>query len=217
MQNIRYYMSQMSERENAASPQNPADRAGAQADEYLAARAAGGDIRAYQALMNKYFPKLWRLARSILVNEQEAEDAVQDVFIKLWSELANWDKYQEMKFSGWIYRVTFNRCLDIKRTHRPTTSSDDLELVDSTPSPQQRLLNAQISQRLHDILKTLPDTQEKVLRLYYFEELSIREISDRIDKTEIGIKSLLKRGRASLRAKLEHDRNFPGQNLSGAP
>ncbi len=174
-------------------------------DNELLNRIAHGDKTAYDLLAQRYVGKIWRLSFSILKNEQEAEDATQDVFLSLWQSLENWDKDGKAKFSTWLYRVAFNKCIDIKRKKKPTTTSEGIDIASEEQSAYQSTLQKQISDRLNILLCTLPDTQKEALMLYYFKELSAIEVATRMNKSEQSVRSLLKRARASLKETIQKD------------
>src|SRR5271169_6262652 len=91
-------------------------------DGELVARAGRGDRSAAQLLMHRHMPKMMTLARRMLSDQVEAEDAVQDAFMRLWTHAARWHPGQA-KFETWLYRVTLNQCYDRLR-RRPTSSLD---------------------------------------------------------------------------------------------
>lgn len=184
-------------------------------DEDLVGLIIKGDKQAYQILVQRYLNKIWRLSMSILKDEQEAEDAVQDVFLTLWKSLKTWDPQGKAKFSTWIYRVSFNKCIDIKRKHKPSTGAEDNDIVSKDQTQYQELLQKQLSEKLTSILKHLPDSQRSALLLFYYEELSVKEISVKLDRSEQSIRSLLKRGRATLKEKMQYDQAFQSWDISG--
>jgi RNA polymerase sigma-70 factor (ECF subfamily) len=155
---------------------------------------------------------------SVLHNEQEAEDAVQDVFLTLWQSLENWDANGRAKFSTWLYRVSFNKCIDLKRKRKHTDQSaniDDFALQSKDKSAYDGVLENQLSKKLHKLLEKLPETQRMALLLFYYEELSVDEISVKMQKSEQSVRSLLKRGRATLKETMQHDQAFGTWNISG--
>ena len=185
-------------------------------DDALIATIKGGDKIAYQKLVQRYLTKIWRLAMSILHDEQEAEDAVQEVFLTLWQSLEKWDEDGKATFSTWIYRVSFNKCIDIKRKRKPAENTEDVPIVCNEKNGYQNTYQKELSGKVSDILKTLPDTQRLALLLYYYEELSVEEISYKLEKTEQSVRSLLKRGRATLKEKIQYDPAFQSWDVSGS-
>ncbi len=183
-------------------------------DEILLARIATGDQKAYTALVQRYVGKIWRLAMSILKNEQEAEDAVQDVFVSLLQSLNKWDPEGQAKFSTWIYRVSFNKCIDLKRKRKPTECADNLQMPTGEKDAYQETFDNQISEKLTDHLSNLPDAQQSALHLFYFEEMTVEEIATKLGNTAQGVRSLLKRGKAALRDKMQYDQTFKSSQMS---
>lgn len=173
------------------------------------------DQKAHTALIQRYVGKMWRLAMSILNDEQEAEDAVQDVFLSLMKSLQNWDPKGQAKFSTWIYRVTFNKCIDIKRKRKPAETTDTVELISEEKTAYQNTLGQQLSQKLDELLKTLPTAQCNALKLYYYQEMSVKEICEELSKSEESIRSLLKRGKACLKEKIQVDPAFQSLDTDG--
>ena len=171
-------------------------------DEELVHAIKKGDKKAYQILVKRYLTKIWRLGMSILHNEQEAEDAVQEVFLSLWQSLEKWDPDGEAKFSTWIYRVAFNKCIDIKRARKPTVSEENAPEKSTETDGYDHTLQNELSDKLTALMAQLPENQRLAMLLYYYEELSVNEISAKLDTTEQSVRSLLKRGRKTLKDKI---------------
>ncbi len=198
--------------ENNQTDAQTADKA---SDEDLVRAIRDGDKHSYSILVERYLDKIWRLAMSILTNEQEAEDAVQDVFLMLWQSLDKWDPDGAAKFSTWIYRVSFNKCIDIKRKRRPSSDIEDMQISTGDKTAYQQTLDHQLSDKLSIILETLPEAQRSALLLFYYEELSVEEICSKLSRSEQSVRSLLKRGRATLKEKLQYDQAFQSWDISG--
>src|SRR6201996_3964562 len=95
-------------------------------DTDLVARAGAGDRAAAQALMARHLPKMLSLARRMLGDPAEAEDAVQDTFMKLWTHAARWQP-GKAKFETWLYRVTLNACYDRLRRRKSAALDEAVE------------------------------------------------------------------------------------------
>lgn len=189
-------------------------------DDDLLARIKNDDRAAYKMLVERYLPKLWRLSVSVLYNEAEAEDVVQDTLLTVWQNRHKWED-GDAKFSTWIYRVTLNRSIDVKRKRRPTTGIEMVE--DTMPSEallaaDQLLVRREDHAHLNRLLNTLPENQKAAILLYYCEELNIKEISTKLATTEQGARSLLKRGRKALRDMLDREpEQFQHRGFQGTP
>lgn len=184
-------------------------------DEELLAKITAGNKSAYSVLVQRYLNKVWRLAISILRNELEAEDAVQEVFLTLWQSLDKWDHNGSAKLSTWIYRVAFNKCIDIKRKRRDASDADEIDIASDEDSAFTKTAQAELSEKMSDLMRDLPDKQRIALLMYYYEELSVEEISTKLDKSEQSVRSLLKRGRATLKDKIKYDPAFQSWDISG--
>ncbi|MFP4098544.1 MAG: RNA polymerase sigma factor [Alphaproteobacteria bacterium] len=162
---------------------------------------------AYRILVDRYLGKLWRLGVNVLGNESEAEEVVQEALLAVWKNRKKWEDNGSAKFSTWVYRITLNRCIDLKRRRRPTTNTEVIEqtmVCDSDIAADHSLIIDEQNKALVSLMDSLPDKQKKALVLYYFEELSIQEISMSLSTTEQGTRSLLKRGRMGLRKLIGH-------------
>jgi RNA polymerase sigma-70 factor (ECF subfamily) len=161
--------------------------------------ADNNDGQAYTLLMQRYTQKILRLAFSVLNNKSEAEDVTQDVFMMLMTALKDWDASRNAKFSTWVYRVAFNKAIDMKRKRRHAQAIDDLEIMSQDKSGYEAVLEQQVSSQVQDLLKQLPDTQRDALFMYYYKEMTVEEIAYHMNKTEQSVRSLLKRGKSIMK------------------
>lgn len=172
-------------------------------DAELVARAGEGDRTAAQALMARHLPKMTMLARRMLADPVEAEDAVQDAFLRLWTHAARWQPGRA-KFETWLYRVTLNQCYDRLRRRNHVPIDEALDVPDAAPGPevshQMRVLAASIEVALGQ----LPERQRAAIVLCHYQECGNIEAADILGVSVEALESLLARGRRALRAKLEH-------------
>ena len=176
-------------------------------DEVLLALIKEDNQAAYRVLVDRYLGKLWRLGVNVLGNESEAEEVVQEALLTVWKNRYNWTE-GSAKFSTWVYRITLNRCIDLKRRRRPTTDSQNIEQVvacEANPAADHSMIQDEQSKKLLGMIDLLPENQKNALILYYYEEMNIKEISVRLSTTEQGARSLLKRGRKNLRELIDDD------------
>ena len=174
-------------------------------DEQLIAKINSDDRHAYAVLLQRYAHKVVRMAMSVVRNEDIAQDVAQDVFLSLLVTLQKWEEGGQAKFSSWIYRVTFNKAIDYKRKQKPIDSTDDIQLACQAKDGYQQILEKQMSKKMKDLLYKLPETQRTAIFLYYYKEMSVAEIAEKMNNTDVAVRSLLKRGKAILRDKIQYE------------
>jgi len=172
-------------------------------DAELVARVGRGDRAAAQALMSRHLPKMLALARRMLSDPVEAEDAVQDAFIRLWTHAARWQP-GKAKFETWLYRVTMNKCYDRLR-RRPTARLEEAaEVADPAPGPDANLQNAAVAEQIDAALKALPERQRAAIQLCHYQGCGNIEAAEILEISVEALESLLARGRRALRNRLGH-------------
>lgn len=183
-----------------------------QLDTRLAKLARGGDRAAFAELVELYKEKIYHLAYRMLQNRHEAEEIVQETFLRVYTNLDRYD--EEQKFSTWIYRIGTNLCIDRLRKRKVNYSLDaemgDGEGTDwysTLPSreetPDQQVLLSETQSQIRQSIETLPEKYRAVVILRYLQDLSLQEISEVLSMPVTTIKTRLHRGREFLRKKLE--------------
>jgi RNA polymerase sigma-70 factor (ECF subfamily) len=178
-------------------------------DADLVALARGGDRRAFEALLRRYASRLFGLALRHLRNRDEAEDIVQETFVRAWQGLPAFRGGEE--FRGWLFRICVNQARDRLRARRrrPTTPLEDVpepELgVSPGPAPDEELEQRMLEERLDRALERLGLEHREILLLRALEELSYDEIAAVLRIPRGTVMSRLARARARLRALLEEE------------
>lgn len=184
-----------------------------QFDTRLIKLARKGDQGAFAELVALYKDKIFHLAYRMLSNRHEAEDIVQETFLRVYK---NWNRYDEkQKFSTWIYRIATNLCIDRLRKRRPQYYLDaEMNDQDGTDgyalipgderTPESEYLLSEKQQMIHQAIEGLPAKYKSVIILRYLQELSLQEIGDILDMPVTTVKTRVHRGREFLRKKLEH-------------
>lgn len=168
-------------------------------DEDLLARIRTEDREAFRQLTQRYLDKVWRLSYRMLGSRQDAEDVTQEVFVTVWNRREEW-REGEASFSTWLYRVVVNRSIDYKRKRRAPHLELHEEIAESGDPSADELLSAQQDRsQLMACLKQLPEKQMLALLLYYYEEMDIAQICVKLESSEDAVRSLLKRGRATMK------------------
>ncbi|UUZ87181.1 RNA polymerase sigma factor SigW [Paenibacillus sp. P26] len=181
-------------------------------DTRLAKLARTGDRVAFEELVELYKDKIYHLAYRMLHNGHEAEEIVQETFLRVYTNLERYDESQ--KFSTWIYRIGTNLCIDRLRKRKPSYSLDaemnDGEGTDwysmlpsQEETPDERLVLSETQTQIRESIDTPPEKYKAVVILRYLQDLSLQEISDVLSMPVTTIKTRLHRGRDFLRKKLE--------------
>jgi RNA polymerase sigma-70 factor (ECF subfamily) len=178
-------------------------------DTELVARVGRGDRAAASELMARHLPKMLALARRMLPDPAEADDAVQDAFIQLWTHAARWEPGRA-KFGTWLYRVTLNKCYDRLR-RRPTARLEEAaEIHDPAPGPDANLQHAALTTAIEAALAALPERQRAAIQLCHYQGCGNIEAAEILGISVEALESLLARGRRALRTRLEHLRDETG-------
>jgi RNA polymerase sigma factor (sigma-70 family) len=170
-----------------------------------------GDEEAFAELVRRYREPVFRLAVSILGREftAEAEEVAQEVLIDVYHGLAGFRG--ESKFGSWVYRITFNRAVNLKSRVRYRVPHVSDEVLGAKASPEgdalSRLENAARNRALLECVSELPEAYQSALRLHYWMGTSVVEIAELLDVPENTIKSYLHRARRLLRTMLD-ERGF---------
>lgn len=160
-------------------------------------------------LMNRYEDKLSKYIKRISnFSTEEAEDVLQNVFIKVYKNLNDFDV--DLKFSSWIYRITHNETISAhrKKTRRPESIPGEendiaLENLVSEMDIEKEIDTKIINKRIYKIFDELDDKYKDVLILNYFEEKSYKEISDILKKPMGTVAALINRAKREFRKELE--------------
>lgn len=183
-------------------------------DEQLIELHLSGDPRGMEAIYDRYFDRIYRLAYSKLGNAPDAEDVTSAVFMKLCRSLGTFRG--DSKLSTWIYTVSNNAITDFLRKKRPALSLDaDMmmddgdsvprEIKDDSRGPEELACEDDFARYVMSKLEGLPPHQRTVIELRYFMELSYQEIADQLG-IELGtVKSRLNRAIGALRSTCSSD------------
>lgn len=165
-----------------------------------------GDTRAYAQLVDRYKDLVYTLALRMLKHKEEAEEVAQDTFIKVFKSLGKFKG--DSKFSTWIYKVAYNTCLDnIKKNkkHLNNVAIDEYTFnkLDTIDNALDNIINEEKSTLIKNCIDKLPEDSSALLTLFYFEELSLDEISKIINVEANTVKVKLFRARKKLAVILE--------------
>jgi RNA polymerase sigma-70 factor (ECF subfamily) len=160
-------------------------------------------LEEFKGLVSAHKNRLYRLANWMLHNTEDAEDLIQEVFLKLWSIKHDLDKYRSLE--GLLVQMTKNMCLNKIKSRKIDGSDLWLETLQSTQVLPDGLIeqneNLQLVKR---VMQKLPDQQQVVLQLRAVEGLETREIAKIVDETENNVRVLLSRARKNVRESFQN-------------
>jgi RNA polymerase sigma-70 factor (ECF subfamily) len=158
-------------------------------------------------LVMPFKDKLYRLAKRLLVSSEEAEDATQEVLMKLWAKKKGMSRYRNVE--AFAMTMTKNFCLDRLKSKQ----SGNLKLVHSNYADESKSLQKQLEvndslQWVEKIMDTLPEQQKLVMQLRDIEEYSFEEIAEMLDMQPATVRVTLSRARKMVREKLVEKHSY---------
>ena len=168
-------------------------------------RVKAGESALYEIIMRRYNQRLYRVARAILRDDGEAEDVMQDAYVRAYQHLGQYAG--AAPFSTWLTRIAVNEALTrLKSRNRVQQLEDDdwngdgpMYVADNSPDPEQNASVAELGHLLEQAVLDLPEHYRAVVMLRDIEEMSTAETAAALDLTEENVKIRLHRGRAMAR------------------
>lgn len=167
----------------------------------LVNECAKGNSKAQRALFDKFAPKMLAVCHRYLRNNQEAEDVLQDGFVKVFQKIV--DFKMEGSLEGWIRRIVVNTALDTIRKNKKLLDDIQIEEVQYKVSFTDHQFDGMDLAQLMKIIDSMPDGYRIVFNMFAIEGYSHKEIADTLGVTENTSKSQYSRARAFLRTQLE--------------
>lgn len=177
-----------------------AERNTIEADAALVARVGAGDSVACRSLMDTHLGRIHGFAWRMLGDAGEAEDVVQEAFLRLWRQAGKWRA--EARVGTWLHRVAHNLCVDRLRKRRGDPGEQPPDLADPAPGPAAERHRAQVARSVEIALARLPERQRAAIALVHYQELGNIEAADIMGVSVEAMESLLSRGRRGLREAL---------------
>jgi RNA polymerase sigma-70 factor, ECF subfamily len=174
-------------------------------DEEVVNRVRAGETALYEVIMRRYNQRLYRIARAILHNDAEAEDVMQDAYVRAYTHLGQFAA--RSPFSCWLTRIAVNEALARRRSSKQHQEVDATEFdgeismqdLYKSPDPEQNASSAQLREFLEQAVLDLPEQYRTVIMLRDIEELSTAETADALDLTIENVKIRLHRGHGMIR------------------
>ncbi|PWA11939.1 RNA polymerase subunit sigma-70 [Pueribacillus theae] len=158
-----------------------------------------GNKQAYAHIINKYKNQLYATILRMTKHPQDAQDLVQEAFIKVYQQLGKYD--ETGKFSSWIYRVAINHCMDEFRKKRYKVKQVEINEghILHSNHPEVIFLKKEKSRQLERLLSSLPQEERMIILLRYVNELSYSDISELIDVPLSTVRNKLHRAKKKMR------------------
>jgi RNA polymerase sigma-70 factor (ECF subfamily) len=171
-------------------------------DEDIARGVQAGNVQQFGLLVERYEQKMMRYARKFLFGHDDAEDMVQEVFLKAYANIQGFDT--QRKFSSWLYRIAHNEFINaIKKKGRESLPFFDPDTIFPHPvapdDPVKDFSRQEIADMMNKTLEKLPPKYRETLVLYYLQDLDYEEIAEvmQIPKSTVGVR--LSRGKMILK------------------
>ena len=159
------------------------------------------DKKYFTYIVDRYSDKLLRYIRRITnINEQDREDLLQNVFIKIYLNLNDFD--ESLSFNAWVYRITHNEVVDFSRQQKRKLkqgyrdTDDDFFLIEKDPfGILEEVYRAEDAHVMREVFQVITEKHREILYLRFIEQYSYKDISDILKKTESNVTSLIHRAR----------------------
>ena len=177
-------------------------------DASVITRAKLGDIDAFTAIVEAYYARCLRFARAMLQNPDDAEDMVQDAFVRLYRALPRYEERQ--RFEPWLFQILGNCCRTANMAFRRESSRrvDDDKALERVPSATLTgaALDLEWGEAVRSALADLPEYNREIFLLHYIEGISYEEIERMTGVKQSALKMRAKRASDFLRARLGKER-----------
>ena len=160
-----------------------------------------GNEEAFAILVKRHTAQFYAVAFRMLGRKTDAEDIVQELFLKLWTKPDLWQEGRGAKFSTWFYRIITNRCIDLQRKKKPDQLLETYDIADKSNIEED--LDKQNKQKmLEKMLLELPERQRIAVNLCFYQGISNKEAAEIMDINLKALESLLMRAKKTLKTKV---------------
>ena len=175
-------------------------------DTELLARVKDGDRAAFRRLVERHSQQLYRVAYRFMNNRAEAEEILQDAFVKLWERPQMWQPGYNSRFATWFCRVVINLCLDRRKRKSPLALAQRVEMtefVDEKSTHEEAMIQREREEFIEKQIAALPWRQRTALNLCFYEGFSNHEAAELMQLNVKAVQSLLMRAKSNLKTNLQ--------------
>lgn len=173
-------------------------------DESLLSLIQEREHKAFAALVRRHSTRFYRIAYRLVFDKHDAEDMVQEAFLRVWNRPTAWDRARHIKFTTWFYRVVTNLCLDHNRKKRPLPLPEMMPIEDPRPGQDAAADHRHRQEVLEALIQELPARQQLALDLCFYEGLSNKEAAAIIGIRVKALQSLIMRAKTTLKERTAH-------------
>lgn len=172
-------------------------------DESLIIKIQKGGHEAFAEMVNRHSNRFYRIAYRLLSNKNDAEDVVQEAFLKMWDRPTFWNPGKGAKFTTWFYKVVINLCFDHNKKKRPLGLPEGIELADQKPGPEALVDGHQRQVVLEKLIHELPERQQLALNLCFYEGISNKAAAEILGVKVKALQSLIMHAKTTLKEKVK--------------
>ena len=167
-------------------------------DDQILDNVIRGEQHAFRVLVNEYQDLVYTLCLKVVKNREQAEEAAQDVFVKVYRKLHQFDRRSSLK--TWIYRIAHRTAIDYYRKKGLANVADDdlVPVVSKDQTADDRLMGIDRNEAIQTAMQELKELDARILDLYYFDELNIEEVAKILTLSISNCKVRLHRARKRL-------------------
>jgi len=167
-------------------------------DTQIIQKILDGDQSSFNVLVEKYQDQIFSVCLSILKNKAEAEEAAQDTFVKIYKNLSKYNG--ESKFTTWTYKIAYRTSLDFIRKRKHTIGLDEVEfgIEASSELSDADIQNKELNVILQKAILHLPNEEATIIKLFYLDEMNIKEVEEITGLSKSNVKVKLFRARKKL-------------------
>ncbi len=157
--------------------------------------------RDFDSIYKDYSRLVYWAAYRVLSNKETAEDVTQNVFITVLKNMGSIAALPDAQLKGWLYRVSVNAALDVKRREGKEVLSDEpvgAEVADTAAPPEEQVMQDMLRSTIKEALSEMDEVYREPLMMYYYSEMSVKEIAETLEISEGTVKSRMSRGRKIL-------------------
>lgn len=169
-------------------------------EEKLIKDAIKGEASAFGLLYDRYQPKIYRFIYLKVSHREEAEDLTHQVFLNAWEKIEYFQfKENSSYFSGWLYQIARNKIIDYYRTRKNNADISKIQAIDEKNRPENEFEKKLNFKKIKKAIFLLNPNEQDVIIMRFIEELSPKEISKALDKSEVSIRIIQHRAVKKLK------------------